>query len=137
MQQDVGSKFIRDNCESENRMAVVLIDRRTATVTQRIASAQHIASPQFQAWLKDENRTGLDVFISMNALHAQARGRTRGDVATIRHLYLDFDDNGTQAVVRLRAREDMPEPNCLVNASPTIGKLPGRSKVSAKNKRKK
>ena len=118
MQQDVGSKFIRDNFEPEDRLAVVLIDRGSAAVTQRIASARQIASPQFQAWLKNENRAGRDVFISMNALNAQARGRTRGDVAAIRHLYLDFDDNGTQAVERLRAREDMPEPNYLVNTSP-------------------
>ena len=55
----------------------------------------------------------------MNALNAQARGRTRSDVSVLSGiLYLDFDDNGTQAVERLRAREDMPEPNYLVNTSP-------------------
>lgn len=118
MQQDIGSKFIRDNFEPQDRLAVVSIDRGSAAVTQRIASARQIASPQFQAWLTDENRAGRDVFISMNALNAQARGRTRGDVSAFRHLYLDFDDNGTQAVERLRAREDMPEPNYLVNTSP-------------------
>ena len=118
MQKDVGPKFIRDNFEPQDRLAAVLIERGSAAVTQRIASAQHMASPQFQAWLKSENRAGRDVFISMNALHTQARGRTRGDVSAIRHLYLDFDDNGTHAVERLRAREDMPEPNYLVNTSP-------------------
>jgi hypothetical protein len=54
----------------------------------------------------------------MNALVDDARGRTRGDVAIIRHLYLDFDENGTRAVQHLQAREDIPKPNYLVNTSP-------------------
>ena len=118
MEKDAGSSFIRDNFDPEDRLAVVLIDRRSGGVTQRIASARQIASPEFQVWLKSENCSNRDVFVSMNALNEQARGRTRGDVAVIRHLYLDFDENGTQAVDRLRSREDMPEPNYLVNTSP-------------------
>lgn len=118
MQNDTGARFIRDNFDPEDRLAVVLIDRMSGSVTQRIASARQIASPEFQVWLKSENRSGRDVFVSMNALNEQARGRTGSDVAVIRHLYLDFDEAGTQAVERLRTREDMPEPNYLVNTSP-------------------
>jgi hypothetical protein len=116
--QNAASRFVWDNFEPEDRLAAVLIDRRSGVVTQRIASARQIASPEFQVWLKNENRGGRDVFVSMNALAEQARGRTRSDVATIRHLYLDFDENGTQAVEHLRAREDIPRPNYLVNTSP-------------------
>jgi hypothetical protein len=118
MQKDVGSKFIRDNFEPQDRLAVVLIDRTSRGVTQRISPARQIATPEFQTWLKERNRAGADIFVSMNALHEQARGRTRADVAVIRHLYLDFDSDGTRAVEGLRAREDMPEPNYLVNTSP-------------------
>jgi hypothetical protein len=118
MQKDAASRFIWDNFEPEDRLAAVLIDRRSGVVTQRIASARQIASPEFQVWLKNENRGGRDVFISMNALAEQARGRTRGDVAAIRHLYLDFDENGTQALEHMRAREDIPRPNYLVSTSP-------------------
>jgi RepB DNA-primase from phage plasmid len=118
MAKDTASQFILDNFELEDRLAVVLIDRRSGVVTQRIASANQIASQEFQVWLKSENRSGRDVFLSMNALAADARSRTRGDVATIRHLYLDFDENGTQAVQHLQAREDIPKPNYLVNTSP-------------------
>jgi len=118
MKKDAGSKFIDDNFEPDDRLAVVLIDRRSGAVTQRIAPAKQIASPEFQVWLRDRNRMGADVFVSMNALAADARGRTKADVAEIRHLYLDFDENGTEAVKRLQAREDMPQPNYLVNTSP-------------------
>ncbi len=118
MAKDTASQFILDNFELEDRLAVVLIDRRSGVVMQRIASANQIASQEFQVWLKNENRSGRDVFISMNTLAENARTRTRGDVATIRHLYLDFDDNGTQAVQNLQSREDIPKPNNLVNTSP-------------------
>ena len=118
MAKDAASQFILDNFELEDRLAVVLIDRRSGVVTQRIASVNQIASQEFQVWLKSENRSGRDVFISMNALADDARTRTRGDVATVRHLYLDFDENGTRAVQHLQAREDIPKPNYLVNTSP-------------------
>jgi len=118
MAKDAASEFILDNFERDDRLAIVLIDRRSGIVMQRIASANHIASPEFQIWLRSENRAGRDVFVSMNALAENARGRTRGDVATIRHLYLDFDENGTRAVQHLQGREDIPKPNYVVNTSP-------------------
>ncbi len=101
-----------------NRLAVVLIDRRSGSVTQRLAPARQISSPEFQDWLRERNRMGADVFVSMNALEEQARGRTRADVAFIRHIYLDFDDNGTEAIGHLQSRDDIPKPNYLVNTSP-------------------
>lgn len=118
MAKDSAPEFILDNFERDDRLAVVLIDRRSGMVTQRIASARQIASDQFQVWLNSENRGGRDVFISMNALAEHARGRTRGEVAIVRHLYLDFDENGTRAVQQLLARPDIPKPSCVVNTSP-------------------
>jgi hypothetical protein len=118
MANDAASLFILDNFELEDRLAVVLIDRRSGVVLQRIAFAAQIASQEFQVWLKSENRSGRDVFVSMNVLADDARGRTRCDVAIIRHLYLDFDENGTRAVQQLQARQDMPKPNYVVNTSP-------------------
>src|ERR1700693_5684221 len=106
MRQSAASDFIDDNFDPDDRLAVVLIDRRSGVVVQRIASASQIASQEFQAWLKSENRAGRDVFVSMNALAGRALGRTRGDVAVIRHLYLDFDENGTEAIRHLQQRED-------------------------------
>ena len=136
MANDAASQFILDNFELEDRLAVVLIDRRSGVVTQRIASANQIASQEFQVWLKSENRSGRDVFISMNALADDARTRTRGDAATIRHLYLDFDENGTRAVQHLQAREDIPKPNYLVNTSPDHWQVSWRCKGSERNKRR-
>ncbi len=118
MQKAAGRRFIYDNFEQDDRLAIVLIDRKSGAVTQRVATARHITSPEFQAWLSDRNRMGADVFVSMNALAEDARGRTRGEVSIVRHLYLDFDENGTKAMEHLQSRADIPKPNWVVNTSP-------------------
>lgn len=66
MQKEAASRFIDDNFEPDDRLAIVLIDRASGVVTQRIASAAQISSPQFQTWLKAENRSGRDVYVTWN-----------------------------------------------------------------------
>lgn len=118
MTNDAAPAYIRDNFEPEDRLAVVLVNKRADSVLQRLAGASKIAEPDFQAWLHQENARRFEVYISMNALRPEARGRTKRDIAAIRHIYLDFDDNGTAAVEALFKREDLPRPNYLVNTSP-------------------
>src|SRR5579864_1824323 len=118
MRQDIASEYIRDNFKTTDRLAVVLLHKQTGRVVQRVATADRIATTDFQAWLHQKNGERFEVFISMNALHQTARGRTKSDVDEIRHVYLDFDENGTVAVERLLARGDLPQPNDLLNSSP-------------------
>lgn len=54
----------------------------------------------------------------MNPVKEDCRTRTKESIAAIRHIYLDFDENGTAAVQDLLKREDIPEPNYLLNTSP-------------------
>jgi len=113
-----GAKYINENFEPEDRLAIVLMDKRTQDVVQRIAAASKIAADDFQAWLRYKNANGYEVYVSMNALAKNASGRTKHDVEIIRHVYLDFDEGGTAAVEKLLARTDLPKPNYLVNTSP-------------------
>lgn len=111
--------YIRENFEPADRLAVVVLNKRTNSVIQRIATAETMTEPDFQSWLRYRNtRDCCEVYISMNALHPHAQGRTKQDVATIRHVYLDFDVNGTAAVEALLKRVDLPKPNYLINSSP-------------------
>src|SRR5262249_21465929 len=111
MTKDAARQFILDNSELDDRLAAVLIDRQARVVMQRIASAGQIATPECQVWLKTGNRSGRDVFVSMNSLAEQARGRTRGDVAVVSPPLSDFDENGTGGVQNLSSRENIPQPN--------------------------
>jgi hypothetical protein len=114
----MASRFIEENFEPSDRLAVVLLNKRTGSVTQRIASAERIAAPEFQAWLRHRNAQKEEIYISMNTLREDARSRTKSDIQAIRHLYLDFDENGTEAVDRLIRRQDMPLPNYQISSSP-------------------
>jgi hypothetical protein len=134
---DYSSDYIQDNFEPDDRLAVVLINKSRSSVIQRINAAQDIAAPEFQDWLSQRNGEGYDVYISMNALRADATGRTKPDVATIRHIYLDFDDDGTTAVEKLRARADIPLANYVLQTSPgkyqIIWKVDGFTKDQAEH----
>ena len=57
----------------------------------------------------------------MNALKPDAQGRTKADIADIRHLYLDLDRDAEDALSSLQTRDDTPDPNRVLNTSP--GKL--------------
>jgi hypothetical protein len=93
------------------------LNKRTRDVIQRIATAERIAGDDFQSWLVHKNRHGYEVYLSMNALAKATTGRTKADVEVIRHIYLDFDTDGTAAVERVLARNDLPQPNYLINTS--------------------
>ncbi len=112
------STFIGENFDPSDRLAVVLLNKRTQEVVQRLASAESIAAPDFQAWLRHKNAQRSEIYLSMNVLRATANGRTKSDVETIRHVFLDFDDSGTAAVEKLLKRDDLPTPNYLNKTSP-------------------
>lgn len=118
MDPDVPARYIRENFRPGDRVAVVLIQKETHRVVQRVATSERVASPDFQAWLRHSNASRLEVYLSMNTLKEQSRSRTKQDISEIRHVYLDFDDNGTAAVQSLLRRDDIPQPNYLVNSSP-------------------
>jgi hypothetical protein len=118
MDPDIPVRYIRENFRPSDWIAVVLIQKETHRVVQRVATAERVASVEFQAWLRHENASRFEVYVSMNALKEGSRSRTKEDIAEIRHVYLDFDDNGTAAVQALLKRDDVPQPNYLVNSSP-------------------
>jgi hypothetical protein len=118
MERNIASKYIKDNFELSDRLAVVLLDKRNDAVIQRIATAEQIAAPEFQAWLRHKNAQRYEVYLSMNTLRQGATGRTKGDIAAVRHLYLDFDENGTEAVERLLGRQELPRPTSRLSSSP-------------------
>jgi hypothetical protein len=124
---------LRSSFQPTDRLAVVLVNKRPDSVIQRIATADKIASPDFQAWLRYQNAQRYEVYVSMNALREGARGRTKEDIAVIRHVYLDFDDNGTAAVQELFRRQYLPTPSHVLNTSPDKWQVTWRVEEFAKD----
>jgi len=132
---EVSVTYLRDNFNVEDRIAVVLLNKRSGAVLQRVASIERVVAPEYQAWLRHMNAQKYEVYISMNTLKERTYRRTKADVDQIRHVYLDFDEDGTAAVRKLLQRTDVPEPNYLINSSPgrwqVIWKIEGCAKGEA------
>jgi hypothetical protein len=127
--------YVHENFALEDRVALLALHRATNSVMQRITTAETLASPPFQAWLRYLNGQKHDLYLSMNTLKRGSRGRTKEDVDRIRHVFLDFDENGDRLLQALLARTDLPVPNYVVSTSPdkwqVIWKVEGFQKAAA------
>jgi RepB DNA-primase from phage plasmid len=135
--RDIAGSYLRGAFEPTDRLAVVLVNKQAASVIQRVATAEKIAAQDFQAWLRYQNAQRYEIYVSMNALREDARGRTKEDIAVIRHVYLDFDHDGNAAVQALFKRHDLPTPSYIVNTSPgkwqVIWRVEGFAKEEAED----
>ena len=118
MNTRIATDYLNANFEPGDRLAVVALNRSTNDVKQRIATNERITQEDFQRWLRFLNKEHFEIYVSMNTIRQDARGRKKIDIAQVRHLYLDFDNNGTEAVRQMMARPGMPQPNYLIESSP-------------------
>ena len=112
------SEYILDNFEPNDRIAMLVLNRDLGEVLQRITSAKKASCPEFQAWLRYKNATGSDIYIGMNPLRKHASTRTKEDIRSIRHVYLDLDQGGEAALNSVRNSRVVPKPNYVLTSSP-------------------
>src|SRR5271155_4051685 len=111
------SGYILDNFEPTDRIAMLVLKRDFGETIQRITNAQKAASPEFQAWLRYKNANGSDIYIGMNPLKKDASTRTKEDIASIRHIYIDLD-HGTPESLEAVENSSVVPPNYVLNSSP-------------------
>lgn len=113
------SEYIRSNFEPADRIAVFVRNAKRGESTQRISSVVKIAGDEFQAWMRHKNeQDGCDIYVGMNALKANAFTRTKNDVLAIRHLYADFDHDGSASLIAVERSALVPAPNYVLSTSP-------------------
>ena len=113
------SNTLNVNYQPSDRLAIVVRNRLTGETTQRLASAEKIASPDFQAWLRHKNARGADIYISQNAVPSRCTYSIKSiDVDKIRHVYLDLDKNGEDALTKIGNSSLVPEPSFVISTSP-------------------
>jgi len=131
------SEYIQDNFEPSDRVAVLLRNRDRDEVIQRIGTADTVAGRDFQEWLQSKNQSGFDIYIGMNALREGACSRTKQDIQTIRHVYLDIDYEGEMALAAIQKSDEVPKPNYVLSTSPgkyqVIWKMEGASPEEAES----
>src|SRR4030081_2961098 len=109
------SEYILDNFEHTDRIAMLVLNRDFGETIQRITSAQKAASPEFQAWLRYKNANGSDIYLGMNPLKQDASTRTKDDIESIRHLYVDLDHDGSAALEGIKNSDLVPQPNYVLS----------------------
>lgn len=81
-------------------------------------SAAEAASLGIERYLRYENANGADIYISMNTLKPEAKGRTKADIAAVRHLYPDLDQDGDARLQQIRETPSLPKPSYVLDTSP-------------------
>jgi hypothetical protein len=104
--------------QPEDRVAVLVRNRVREQTMQRILSAEDIASPPFQDWLREQNDAGADIFLGMNPLRACSFARTKESIREIRHVYLDLDEDAAASLRAIRTDGNSPVPNFVLDTSP-------------------
>jgi hypothetical protein len=129
-----GIRYLRENFQASDWLAVFL-QNQGGHIIQRFTTAQRLAESDVQAWLDYKNRQGYKVCVSMNALTPGVESRRKQDVAMIRHLYVDVDQNGPQVLPKIVQSEKTPTPNYVLETSPgkyqVIWKVEGMAKAHA------
>jgi hypothetical protein len=111
-------KFLQ-TCFGCNDWTALLVKNRNASkAVQQIGSLPWACSDRVQDWLLERNGTRHDVYASVNAIAAGARSRTRRDVANVRHVFLDVDQDAQSVLRQLGRRSDLPPPSYVVHTSP-------------------
>jgi hypothetical protein len=131
------SEYVRALFGPTDNAAILVRNRSTGHTVQTIAKAAAIASPGFQTWLANQNAGGSDVFIGMNPIKDGAYTRTKPNIKDIRHVYLDLDRKGDEALEAIRNSTEVPAPNFVLDTSPgkhqVVWKVSGFSQDEAES----
>ncbi|MGB2676521.1 MAG: DNA-primase RepB domain-containing protein [Candidatus Acidiferrum sp.] len=112
------SEYVRELFGPADNAAILVRNRSTRHTVQTIAKAEAIASPGFQSWLANQSAAGSDVYVGMNPVKDAAYSRTKENIKDIRHVYLDLDKKGDEALDAIRNSPEVPAPNFVLDTSP-------------------
>jgi hypothetical protein len=113
------SEYVRELFGPADNVAILVRNRSTGHTVQTIAKAEAIASPGFQSWLASQSAAGSDIYVGMNPIKDGAYSRTKENIKDIRHVYLDLDNKGDEALDTLRNSPEVPAPNFVLDTSPS------------------
>lgn len=110
--------FLRRAYEPDDWIAVFLKHYESGEAVQRVGPVQMFQQPRVQSWLRMMNARRFNVYISVNAMTAGVRSRTRDAVRAIRHIFVEVDHDGRAVLATIEARRDLPTPSYVLQSSP-------------------
>jgi hypothetical protein len=116
--KETASRYIKENFADDDRLAVVLIERERQLVEQKFVTAEQLASEKYLRHLAAANAQGRDVYVGQQPLKEGTRNRTKADIKEIKHVYIDVDSGGQEALERIRNAPGMPRAHHELESSP-------------------
>ena len=121
MRDPTAIRFLNSMFDGTDRVAILAIPRSgpDARVKQRFTPAG-TAAGRTQSWLRHLNSQRYDIYLGVNPLREDSTRREKEDIAEVRRLQVDLDDNGPENLKRLlgdAARGVIPQPRHLLRSS--------------------
>jgi hypothetical protein len=99
-------------------IALLLRTESPAKTQQRVVTLEQALAPRYLGWLAHENHNGANVYVAANPLRPGSRKRTKELIASVRHVYLDIDEDGVARLAALRASDAVPPASAILSTSP-------------------
>ena len=113
----IAQRFLVRCFQPEETIALFLRRENPHSIAQRVVRLETALEPRYQAWLYYENTTGANVYVAANPICSGSRKRTKKNIASVRHLYLDIDTDGDARLAALRASDLVPPPTSILSTS--------------------
>ncbi len=114
----IAANFLTRSFASCETIALLLRREDAPRPQQRVVTVEQVLAPRYMAWLNFENDNGANIYVSANPLIAGSRKRTKECIASVRHIYIDIDDDGDARLATLRASDLLPTPTAIISTSP-------------------
>jgi len=111
-------QFLETAFEPQDWVAIFLKSYESGGVVQRVGPVSWLRSERLQRWLRAMNSRKYSIFVSVNAITSGRRSRTRDAIGSVRHVFLDADDDGLAVLARVEARRDLPPLSYVLHTSP-------------------
>jgi hypothetical protein len=99
-------------------IAILLRTEIPAKTQQRVVTLERALAPRYLGWLAHENHNGANIYVAANPLRSGSRKRTKESIDSVRHVYLDIDDDGDARLAALRASDAVPPASAILCTSP-------------------
>jgi hypothetical protein len=114
----IASNFLTRSFASCETIALLLRRKDAPRPQQRVVTVEQVLAPRYMAWLNYENDNGANIYLSANPLRAGSSKRTKESIASVRHIYIDIDEDGDARLTALRASDLVPTPTAIISTSP-------------------
>ena len=115
---ETAKDFLARSFAPGSTIALLLRTESPAKTQQRVVTLEQALAPRYLGWLAHENHHGANIYVAANPLRSGSRKRTKECIASVRHLYLDIDDDGDARLAALRASDGLPVPGAILSTSP-------------------